>query len=263
MTETPIYQVDAFSSQPFRGNPAGVCLLSAPQPDLWMQKVSMEMNLAETAFLLPEGEGYRLRWFTPTVEVDLCGHATLAAAHILWETGREKLSTEIRFYTRSGLLTAERCEGRIALNFPVTPVEPIAMPAGLEDALGVKVNFVGKSVFDYLVELENETAVCQLKPDLERLKTYPVRGIIVTSQASTASLDFVSRFFAPQSGINEDPVTGSAHCSLAHYWSRKLNKTEFNAYQASIRGGELLVRLEGERVFILGQAVTTIRGVFC
>lgn len=259
--EMPIYQVDAFNSEPFHGNPAGVCLLSQPQSDEWMQNVAREMNLSETAFLLPEGDAYRLRWFTPAVEVDLCGHATLASAHVLWESGKASKDQELRFNTRSGLLTARRVGGWIELNFPVTPVEPTPAPAGLEEMLGCKFTFCGKSIFDYLVEVENEATVRNLKPDFIRLKELPARGIIVTSQATTPGYDFVSRFFAPPAGIDEDPVTGSAHCALAPYWSKKLAKTNFNACQVSARTGILRVQLDGERVRIQGQAVTVIKGL--
>jgi predicted PhzF superfamily epimerase YddE/YHI9 len=257
---TPIYQVDAFTSQPFRGNPAGVCLLSEPRADAWMQDVAREMNLSETAFLVPEQDGYRLRWFTPAVEVDLCGHATLGSAHILFETGRVKADAEIHFYTRSGLLTAVRSGAWIELNFPVKPVAECALPQGMQAALGVPFTFVGKSQFDYLVEVADEAALRGITPDFAVLYQVEARGVIVTSRAASPQFDFVSRFFAPRVGVNEDPVTGSAHCVLAHYWSLKLGKTTFMAHQASARGGDLRVRLDGERVLIGGQAVTVIKG---
>jgi PhzF family phenazine biosynthesis protein len=254
-----IYQVDAFTSVPFKGNPAGVCLLQKTMPDEWMQCVAMEMNLSETAFLLPEGEGYRLRWFTPAVEVDLCGHATLASAHVLAETSQLLPGDTARFFTRSGLLTARSTgDGLIELNFPIKPLEPAAPPAGLLEALGVKPVFVGKNIFDYLVEVESECEVRQAQPNFALLKQVPARGVILTSRSQ--QYDFVSRFFAPQVGVAEDPVTGSAHCCLAPYWAEKLGKQEFHAYQASPRGGELHLQLEGQRVTIQGRAVTVMRG---
>ncbi len=258
----PIYQVDSFTSVPFKGNPAGVCLIEEPMPDAWMADVAKEMNLSETAFPLPEGDGYRLRWFTPAVEVDLCGHATLATAHILWETGRLAPDQTARFQSRSGLLTAAcTADGWIEMNFPVKLVEQAPAPSGLIEALGVKPVFVGKNVFDYLVEVESEDEVRACEPDMAALKTIPARGVIVTSRgASGGEYDFISRFFAPQVGVPEDPVTGSAHSALTPYWAVKLGKKELFAYQASARGGELRLRLQGDRAIIAGQAVTVIRG---
>jgi PhzF family phenazine biosynthesis protein len=256
-----IFQVDAFTKQPFKGNPAAVCILQGPCDEGWMQDVAREMNLSETAFLLREGDGFRLRWFTPSVEVDLCGHATLASAHILWETGTLQAAEQARFYTRSGLLTAERqSDGWIELDFPAKQEEPAIAPPELLSALGVTPCYVGKNVFDYLVEVETEEMVRAMKPDMTLLAQVAVRGVIVTSRASTGAYDFVSRFFAPQVGVNEDPVTGSAHCCLTPYWSRRLGKEEMLAYQASSRGGTLRVRLNGDRVKIGGQAVTVMRG---
>jgi PhzF family phenazine biosynthesis protein len=258
----PIYQVDAFTERPFSGNPAAVCILTAPGDPVWMQNVAQEMNLSETAFLHKEVDGFKLRWFTPTVEVDLCGHATLASAHVLWETGGLARAEKARFHTRSGLLTAEYREGGIELDFPAKPEESAALPPELPRALGIKPKYAGKSKFDYLVEVDSEVAVRNLKPDFSLLKALDIRGTIVTSRASTAGFDFVSRFFAPKVGINEDPVTGSAHCTLGPYWSRKLGKKEFLAYQASERGGVLRVRVVGDRVFLGGKAFTVLRGEF-
>ena len=255
----PLYQVDAFTNQPFRGNPAGVCLLSLAKPDQWMQAVAQEMNLSETAFLLPENDGYRLRWFTPAAEVDLCGHATLASAHILWETGRLDTSQAACFYTLSGYLGAKRNADWIELDFPVKLEEACLPPAGLTDILGIKPIYVGKNQFDYLVEVENAEIVRQTRPDFARLKEIDVRGVIVTSRSDIAEYDFVSRFFAPRVGVNEDPVTGSSHSCLGPYWGKKLGKQVMNAYQASARGGELRVRLENERVLLGGQAVTVFK----
>jgi PhzF family phenazine biosynthesis protein len=254
-----ITQVDSFTNRPFAGNPAGVCILPKAADESWMLKVAGEMNLAETAFLVPRRDGYDLRWFTPTVEVDLCGHATLASAHVLWEEGHLKPNTQARFHTKSGLLTADRREPWIELDFPATPAAPAEAPPELNDALDVKPQFVGLSKFDYLVELEDEAAVRGFRPDLGAIARVPARGVIVTARANKGQYDFVSRFFAPQSGVPEDPVTGSAHCALAPYWSGKLGKKELMAFQASTRGGELRLRLEGDRVLLGGQAVTVLR----
>ncbi|HPL30064.1 MAG TPA: PhzF family phenazine biosynthesis protein [Anaerolineae bacterium] len=261
--EIPLYHVDAFTHEPFHGNPAADCLLAAPQDDDWLQAVAQEMNLSETAFLWPERGDYRLRWFTPTVEVELCGHGTLASAHVLWESGRLDPDKTAHFETLSGPLTAVRRPGMwVELNFPATPVEPAEDPGGLCAALGVTPLFIGRSCFDYLVEVEGEGIVRGLKPDFDRIRRVPARGVIVTSRAEeTPGYDFVSRWFGPQTGVAEDPVTGSAHCALAPYWEGRLRKREFLAYQASRRGGQLMVRLEGERVAIAGQAVTVARGV--
>jgi len=255
-----IYQVDAFTDRPFAGNPAAVCLLPEAGDERWMGAVAREMNLSETAFLVRQDDEYSLRWFTPTVEVDLCGHATLASAHILWETGNLQADQQARFYTRSGVLTAERRGNWIELDFPATPAEPAPLPAGLQEALGVPIRYVGKNRFDYLLELESESAVRKLKPDFNLLGRVPARGVIVTSRSEASEFDFVSRFFAPQSGVNEDPVTGSAHCCLGPFWGERLGKQELVAYQASARGGIVKVRLAGARVKLGGQAVTVLRG---
>jgi PhzF family phenazine biosynthesis protein len=255
-----IFQVDAFTDTPFAGNPAAVCILPEPGEARWMQQVAQEMNLSETAFLYRQADGFHLRWFTPTVEVDLCGHATLASAHVLWETGHLPPEELARFYTRSGLLTAERKGEWIELDFPATPEKPATAPTDLARALGATPAYIGKNRFDYLVEVDSEGAVRTLKPDFPLLRTIPVRGIIVTSRASSPPYDFVSRFFAPGVGINEDPVTGSAHCCLGPFWSQRLGKNEFVAYQASARGGIVRVRVSGKRVYLGGQAVTVLRG---
>lgn len=255
----PLVQVDAFTAQPYGGNPAAVCVLSEPSPDDWMQRVAQEMNLSETAFLLPEGDGYRLRWFTPTVEVDLCGHATLASAHALWSEGHLPPDQEARFYTRSGLLTAQQQGDWIELNFPADPAQSIETPEGLADALGTTPVAVVKTSLGYLVELDRAATVQALQPDFAVLGQFPVHGVIVTSRGE-APYDFVSRFFAPALGIHEDPVTGSAHCALSPYWRDRLGKTSFLAYQASARGGVLQVEDRGDRVVLRGQAVTVLRG---
>jgi len=256
-----IYQVDSFTDRPFTGNPAGVCLLEKAADEAWMQAVAREMSLPETAFLVRQADGFNLRWFTPAAEVELCGHATLASAHILWQTGILKAEEQARFHTLSGLLTASRKGEWIEMDFPATPEQAVETPAGLVEALGTKPNYVGKNVFDYLVEVESEAAVRDLKPDFTSLGKLPVRGVIVTAPASTSGFDFVSRFFAPAVGINEDPVTGSAHCCLTPFWARRLKKTKMTAYQASARGGVVRVELAGERVLISGQAVTVMHCV--
>jgi len=255
-----LYQVDAFTDQMFAGNPAAVCFLSASRDKGWMQMVAREMNLSETAFLNPENDGWRLRWFTPAVEVALCGHATLASAHVLWETGRLTPAATARFYTESGLLTAERNGPVIELNFPAKVALATEAPAGLVEALGVKPRTVCRSAFDFLVEVDTETTLRAMKPDFRKLGELPVRGVIVTSRSDQPEFDFVSRFFAPASGVNEDPVTGSAHCTLGPFWQQRLNKRDFRAYQASPRGGVVTVRVVGDRVFLGGHAVTVLRG---
>jgi PhzF family phenazine biosynthesis protein len=218
------------------------------------------MNLSETAFLHRQQDGFALRWFTPAVEVELCGHATLASAHVLWEAGLLPPQEQARFHTLSGLLVATRIADGIELDFPATPDEPAKAPAGLVEALGVMPQYVGKSEFDYLVEVDSEEAVRSLRPDFALLKTLTVRGVMVTSPADSSEYDFVSRFFAPGAGIDEDPVTGSAHCCLGPFWSLRFGKNEFVAYQASERGGIVRVRVEGERVHLGGKAVTVLHG---
>ncbi|HUU29268.1 MAG TPA: PhzF family phenazine biosynthesis protein [archaeon] len=260
MTGLPIFQVDAFTDRPFKGNPAAVCFLDEPRQDTWMQDVAREMNLSETAFLLRQEDGYSLRWFTPACEVDLCGHATLASSHALWEEKRLKPDQEARFYTRSGWLFAHRRGDWIELDFPLRPEKPAPAPAGLAAALGVEPKYVGRSLEDYLVELESEKQVREMKPDFPSLAGISSRGIIVTSRSQSTDCDFVSRFFAPALGINEDPVTGSAHCTLAPFWAERLGKKEMTGYQASSRGGFVRVRLAENRVYISGQAVTVLRG---
>lgn len=255
-----IFQVDAFTDQAFAGNPAGVCILPQPADESWMMNVAREMNLSETAFLFPQEDGFNLRWFTPAVEVDLCGHATLASAHILWETGTLQPSQVARFYTRSGILTARNAGSWIEMDFPATLETQVEPPPGLENALGVKAKYTGKNLFDYLVEVESEEMVRELTPDIGQLSSLPARGVIVTSRSTATGIDFVSRFFAPAVGVPEDPVTGSAHCCLAPYWSSRLGKQAMTGYQASARGGVVKVRLEGERVILAGQAVTVLVG---
>jgi PhzF family phenazine biosynthesis protein len=256
----PLFQVDAFAERPFEGNPAGVCVLDEAADPGWMQAVAAEMNLSETAFLVRRAPGdYDLRWFTPTVEVDLCGHATLGSAHILWTENYADEET-LRFQTRSGELRARRDGASITLDFPVDPAAVTEAPSGLDDALGARVVAFGNSPADrQIAELESEEAVRALTPDLEAIANLKRPSLIVTAPASMPGVDFVSRFFAPGFGIPEDPVTGSAHCTLAPWWAQRLGKTQMRAYQASARGGFLDVRLLGDRVEIGGRAVTVFR----
>jgi len=258
----PLFQVDAFTEEPFKGNPAGVCLLRGPAEAGWMQKVAAEMNLAETAFPLPEGDGFRLRWFTPKVEVKLCGHATLATAHILWERGVLAPDREARFETLSGRLTARRDGGLVELDFPARP--PLPEPPDWADAvvgaLGIKPVSIGMSAEDVIFEAADEATVRSIVPDFATLRSLPARGVIVTSRSADKRFDFVSRFFAPAVGVDEDPVTGSSHTVLVPYWAAKLGKSSLTAYQASARGGVLHLRHEGDRVRIAGRAVTVIAG---
>jgi PhzF family phenazine biosynthesis protein len=257
-----LLQIDAFTSEPFRGNPAAVVFLDGARDDAWMASVAAEMNLPETAFLRPQPDSsWSLRWFTPAIEVDLCGHATLASAHAVWEEGLQHPDETARFHTRSGLLTATRNGDLIELDFPVLPEKRIDAPDGLLEGLGTDAVYVGRNAFDYIVEVASEDVVKAMQPDYARLRKLPARGIIVTSRASNGGYDFVSRFFAPGSGIDEDPATGSAHCCLAPYWAERLGKNDFTAFQASPRGAMLRVRLDGNRVKLGGQAVTVLRGM--
>lgn len=257
----PLWQIDAFTDTPFHGNPAAVCLLEDTRPDSWMQAVAAEMNLAETAFLLRGDDGFDLRWFTPTVEVDLCGHATLASAHFLWEDGHLKPQAEARFHTRSGLLTARRRDGWVTLDFPATPAEPAYPPHGLEEALGVVPVNVGRSRYDLLVEVADEATVRGLTPDLAAIGRMPFRGVIVTARSAQPEVDFVSRFFGPACGVPEDPVTGSAHCTLGPWWAPQVGRDDLVGYQASARGGVVRLEVRGDRVRLAGQAVTVLRGM--
>lgn len=257
----PILVVDAFTDRPFAGNPAAVCLLPAPADEAWMRDVAREMNLAETAFLHRTGDGFALRWFTPAVEVDLCGHATLASAHVLFEEGHLAPGDTARFQTRSGTLTAVRRGTGIELDFPRAAAAAAPTPADLLPGLGIsEARWVGRNQFDYFVELGSEAAVRALAPNFHALRTLGVRGVIVTSLADPGRpYDFVSRFFAPGAGIDEDPVTGSAHCALAPYWGARLGRDAMTGYQASARGGTVHVTCRGDRVLLGGQAVTVLR----
>jgi PhzF family phenazine biosynthesis protein len=266
------HTVDAFTQKPFGGNPAAVFILNDIIPDSLMQSIAFEMNLSETAFVLKlkedeeRGEGYSLRWFTPNMEVDLCGHATLASAHIMWQTGVCQTNEKINFHTRSGLLTAVYNKGQIGLDFPAIPQKEIKYPPELITAIGgAKPKYVGMTKWNYLVELEDEAAVLGAQPDFPLMLTLPGWGTIVTAEADKNGLgkegyDFVSRFFAPEKGITEDPVTGSAHCALGPYWLKRLSKDKFKAYQASERGGALGVSVVGDRVLLTGFGVTVIEG---
>jgi PhzF family phenazine biosynthesis protein len=257
-----ITQVDAFTREPFRGNPAAVCALDAPLDEALMQRIAMEMNLSETAFLHPlDDGGYRLRWFTPESEVRLCGHATLASAHALWEAGAVSHDASIVFHTLSGPLAATRREdGRIVMDFPARAISVELAPAELYSALGVAPTFVGVSEGNYLVEVASEDVLRGLTPDLRLLSQLPHWGTIVTSASKSPEYDFISRFFAPAKGVGEDPVTGSAHCTLAPYWSRKLGKVQMTGYQASKRGGVVGVEDAADRVKLSGYAVTVMHG---
>jgi PhzF family phenazine biosynthesis protein len=255
-----IFKVDSFTDRAFAGNPAGVCILDTQKDDKWKQNIAREMNLSETAFLAKLADGFNLQWFTPITEVELCGHATLASAHILYERVYLKRNETARFYTKSGILTAGSKEGWIELNFPAIEVEDTSPTLELIDALGIQPKYIGKAKFDYFIETESEDIVRAIKPNFSLLLRAKIRGVIVTSRSSSKKYDFVSRFFAPTVGINEDPVTGSAHCSLGTYWQKKLKKDKLLAYQASERGGIIKVEVAGERVLISGKAVTIMEG---
>jgi PhzF family phenazine biosynthesis protein len=256
----PFYLVDAFTDRPFSGNPAVVCPLSSWPDERWLQDVAAEMKQSETAFLVKEADRFHLRWFSPKVEVALCGHATLASAHALWQQGLAKPDAEIRFSTKSGILKATPHRGEIELDFPLTPEQPSDPPSDLLPALGVSAKYVGKNKFDYLVEVESDAVLRQMAPDFTRLATVPVRGTIATSRSSDPRFDFVSRFFAPATGIDEDPATGSSHCCLGDFWRKRLGKSELLAYQASPRGGVIRVRVVNDRAFLGGKAVTVAVG---
>ncbi len=258
-----IYQVDAFTEEVFGGNPAAVCLLESEADSSWMQALAQEMNLSETAFVRPGEEGFYLRWFTPLVEVQLCGHATLATAQVLREKGMLRQGGKVCFQTRSGTLMATRQGEEILLDFPAHPVSEAQLPLGVEESLDAEICFVGRAGEDLLVELGSEEELRALAPDLALLKGAPVRGWIFTSQSSSPAYDFVSRFFAPAVGVDEDPVTGSAHCALGPYWSAKTGREELLGYQASRRGGRVRVRNQGERVLLGGRARIIFEGRLC
>lgn len=257
---TIIYQIDSFTDKPFSGNPAGVCILEEPADENWMQDVAKEMAVSETAFLYPDDEGYNLRWFAPDAEVDLCGHATLASAHVLWEKGYLGKDETARFLTKSGVLTATFNDGWIELDFPALGEEQADAPDGLIEALGTEPKYVGRNVFDYIIEVGSESELRSIEPDLSMLARITTRGVVVTSLSGSEKYDFVSRLFAPAIGIPEDPVTGSSHCCLGPYWMKRLGRDTFSAYQASRRGGFMKVQVRGERVLLSGKAVTVLEG---
>lgn len=260
MSQT-IYQIDAFADRPFAGNPAAVCVLPEPRDAVWMQNVAREMNLSETAFLVCRADGsYDLRWFTPGMEVDLCGHATLASAHLLWEIDALSPGQEAVFHTLSGRLSARQQDGRIVMNFPAEPPSEIEAPAGLIEAIGMEPVFVSRNRMDYLLLYDSEVTVRALEPDMSRLACIAMRGVIATAEADNEGMDFVSRFFAPAAGVPEDPVTGSAHCCLGPFWQERLGKDRLVGYQASNRGGTVYLHPKGDRVYLGGSAVTVMHG---
>jgi predicted PhzF superfamily epimerase YddE/YHI9 len=261
MTE-PIqyFVVDAFTSRPFAGNPASVVLLDRWRDEAWLQNVAMEMNLSETAYLVPNDQGFHLRWFTPKVEVDLCGHATLASARVLAHLGRLSEGSAVSFATRSGVLSASRSGERFHLDFPITKAEASHAPFGLIESLNVKPKFIGRNKFDFLVDVGSESILRDLVSDFKQMATVDCRGVIVTAISDDPKYEFVSRFFAPAAGIDEDPVTGSAHCCLAEYWSRLLGKTKLVGFQASRRGGIVHVEVQKNRVILGGEAVIVAQG---
>lgn len=256
-----IFTVDAFTDKKFSGNPAAVCLLEENKDDGWLLNVAAEMNLSETAFLKKADDGFSLRWFTPKTEVELCGHATLASSHILWQEGILKPDEEAVFNTVfKGILTAKKKLDEIELNFPVNiPVHSEENP-DLEKALGIKPKYLGTTEHHYIVEVNSEEEVRNVKPDFNLLELLPKYGTIVTCMSDNKNYDFISRFFAPSKGIKEDPVTGSAHCVLTPYWSGKLKKKTMRAFQASERGGFMTVTLQGDRVLLSGKAITVLKG---
>lgn len=256
----PLFHVDAFAHKPFSGNPAAVCILAAWREDQWLQAVGREMNLSETAFLVKQPNHFDLRWFTPKAEVDLCGHATLASAHVLWAHGLANSTEAIHFSTKSGILKAIRVWDAIELDFPLEPDEPVDAPANLLPALGVSARYVGRNRFDFVVEVESEQVLRQVAPDFKLLRVIPCRGVIVTSRSADPQFDFASRAFFPRLGVDEDPVCGSAHCCLGAFWRKRLGKSEFLAYQASARGGIVQVRVTGDRAFLGGKAVIVAQG---
>jgi PhzF family phenazine biosynthesis protein len=255
-----IFQVDAFTNQPFNGNPAGVVLLNKGQSEDWMLSVAREMNLSETAFLIGEKTSYNLRWFTPATEVDLCGHATLSAAHILYEKGIVEKSELIEFTTRSGVLTISYVDGWIEMDFPSFTAEEVTLGDAYIQALKCKPVEIYSSGVNIMAVFSDPEDIYNLSPDFNLIKQLDAQGVIATSLSDVSEFDFISRYFAPRLGVNEDPVTGSAHCSLGPYWEKILNKKFLRAKQVSDRGGELQIRIESGRTFICGQAVTVFSG---
>ncbi len=255
-----ILTVDAFADSAYSGNPAAVCVLESQRDADWMQQIASEMNLSETCFIERSGAEFGLRWFTPAMEVDLCGHGTLASAHVLWEEGHLATDQPARFQTRSGLLTAVRTEGGIEMDFPVTPPEPVEIAPEVVEVAGCQPRYVGRTARDLLVVLPDATQVRNLQPDVKQIAALPSLGVIITAASDDPEFDFISRYFAPKAGIDEDPVCGSAHCTLAPYWQAKLGKDSLRAYQASARGGVVTMRVSDDRVALGGRAVTVLRG---
>ncbi|MGL4463770.1 MAG: PhzF family phenazine biosynthesis protein [Planctomycetia bacterium] len=261
MEQIRCWQIDSFAARKFTGNPAAVCLLRDEADPAWMQAVAAEMNLAETSFVRPAADGFALRWFTPTIEVDLCGHATLAAAHALWESNAAPADEPLRFHTRSGVLTCVKKDDLIELDFPTVPVAPADLDPRLPPALGLdRVDFSGATKVDRFLEVADPAVLRSLRPDFRALAAVPTRGVIVTAPSDDPRYDFLSRFFAPLSGIDEDPATGSAHCSLAPYWGAKTGKVELVGFQASARGAEVRMNWDADRTRLTGGAVTVWRG---
>ena len=256
--ELKLFTADAFTDKPFEGNPAGVCILENELTEAQMKNIAFEMNLAETAFVQRKGDIYSLRWFTPDSEVDLCGHATLATSHILWQTGLHDKSESITYDTRSGILKANRIDGKIELDFPADLEHPVEIPDELIRTIGVKPVYLGRAKWSYLAEMDSDETVRKIKPDFVIMETLEAWGLIITARSGTKEFDFVSRFFAPRKGVPEDPVTGSAHCILGPYWMKKLGKNEMLAFQASKRGGILGVKIEADRVKLTGTAITML-----
>jgi len=257
----PTYHVDSFAERPFEGNPAAVCLTDESKPAAWLQAVAAEMNLSATAFVRPLESGFELRWFAPKSELELCGHGTLAAAHIVWATGNAANGERIRFHTKSGVLTCEQASGFIELDFPSTPIIPEESSNALVEAIGIEPSFSGRTKFDKFLLFDSEDAIRNMNPDFDKLASIPgTRGIIVTSLSKDPRFDFVSRFFSPSIGLNEDPVTGSAHCALAPFWSTRLGKSAMTGFQASRRGGTVRVTPNGDRVILGGKAITVMQG---
>lgn len=265
----PIYIVDAFTRTRYGGNPAAVCLADEPMEEAEMAAIAAEMNVSETAFVERKQGEYGLRWFTPKAEVELCGHATLAAAHVLWESGRLEPNEEAAFATLSGRLNAKRddANGSIIMDFPAEPPEPVQAPQELLEGLGLIPRYVGRNRMDFIVEVDHEDTVRTLRPDFALLRKLDARGVVVTSRAVGSRMsdgnliDIVSRAFYPGIGVEEDPVTGSAHCALAPYWGRRLRRAELTGYQASARGGLVGMRLKDNRVLLSGYAITVLRGM--
>lgn len=251
-----LFQVDAFTKTKFKGNPAGVCIVDQPLGDAQMQAIAAEMNLAETAFVQLAEPVNKLRWFTPTVEVELCGHATLSTAHILYERDYVEKENPIRFQTASGVLTTSFENGVISMDFPAIPAEDISVPEIFREIFASNIIAAAEVAKDFVLEFESEQAVRQAAPQMDLLKKHSRKGVIITASSSGDPYDFVSRYFAHHVGIDEDPVTGYAHCVLTPFWHKRLHKEHFKAYQASRRGGALELQLKGERVVLKGFAVT-------